>query len=682
MKIKSLLAFCGLMFSLTLCAQDSLNTKPDSIDYYEMSIEQLLYIKAHGVPSELEKLINQIIESASKKPLPTRESPGIVSIITEEEIQNSGARDIMDVLRLVPGIDFGADVEGVVGLSMRGSWAHEGKVLLLVDGQEQNEILFSTVQFGNHFPVDQISKIEIIRGPGSAIYGGFAEYGVINIITKKGDKLNGINASVNYGTAGGTTARNNYYLSGGFKKKNVTYSIAGMYGKGIRSERDYSDYFGNTTSLAVNSALDPVYLNTGLKVRNFEFRAIVDLYSTKVHDGYDVIDSLPYIEKFNSFFAELKYKFSAGNKWAIVPKFNYKLQQPWNTSEDASSGGYNKVVQRITGGIHAQYDYTHKINFSFGAESYLDKATDLLDSSYFSNGKSTVSYLNIASYGQVLIKSYLVNLTAGARYDKHNVYGDAFVPRIGLTKKINRIHFKFLYSNSFRAPSIENINLAPDEGIKPEYTTVLEFESGYQLTRRSLLSFNIFDITTKNPIVYYYDDSLGTDNYINKDRSGTRGAEVEYRFKAGWGNVLLNYSYYTTAGKSQIDDYSVEGNNKLSLGFPAHKANAVLTVKLPASLVFNTSVKYRSKSYAAELYDSTGVLNYNEVAAGVYINTYLYCKHLFVKGLSVGVGVYDILNTGIYYVQPYAGGHAPLPGIGREFYFKVKYSFGIENKDE
>jgi outer membrane cobalamin receptor len=90
----------------------------------------------------------------------------------------------MEVLRNVPGFEFGLDVEGVVGLGIRGNWAHEGKVVLFIDGQEMNESLYSTLQFGNHYPVEHIDRIEIIRGPGSALHGGFAAYAVINIITR------------------------------------------------------------------------------------------------------------------------------------------------------------------------------------------------------------------------------------------------------------------------------------------------------------------------------------------------------------------------------------------------------------------------------------------------------------------------------------------------------------------
>jgi outer membrane receptor for ferrienterochelin and colicin len=283
---------------------DSLRT--DSIDYYELSLEQLLKIKAHGVPSELEKLINSLIAVASKKPLNTRESPSIVSLITEDEIKKSGARDLIDVLRLVPGIDFGLDVEGVVGIGMRGNWAHEGKVLLLLDGQEMNEIMFATTQFGNHFPVDQIKKIEVIRGPGSAIYGGFAEYGVINIVTRQADDIKGINPSFTYGQMQNSFGRRNLNLALGNKKGDLSYSISGLIGQSQRSDQPYTDMNDSVYNMAGNSDLNPRYFNAALGYKGLSVRCIGDFYQTKVGTGYgDVIKDGPAIESYNSVFAEV-----------------------------------------------------------------------------------------------------------------------------------------------------------------------------------------------------------------------------------------------------------------------------------------------------------------------------------------------------------------------------------------
>src|SRR5689334_11805921 len=103
----------------------------------------------------LDDLLKTDFDVASKVPQTYREVPGVITVITREEIMDSGARDLDDVLQLVPGFSLGVDVEAVVGIGVRGNWAHEGKVLLLIDGQQMNETLYSTNQLGNRYPIDQ-----------------------------------------------------------------------------------------------------------------------------------------------------------------------------------------------------------------------------------------------------------------------------------------------------------------------------------------------------------------------------------------------------------------------------------------------------------------------------------------------------------------------------------------------
>ena len=122
--------------------------------------------------------MNLDIHVTSRSTIPMRQAPGIVSLVTADEITNSGARDLIDVLRLVPGFWFGVDVQGVVGLGFRGNWGHEGKIQLIVDGLEINEHHYSSYWFGSHFPVESIKNIEILRGPGSVMYGGYAALAV------------------------------------------------------------------------------------------------------------------------------------------------------------------------------------------------------------------------------------------------------------------------------------------------------------------------------------------------------------------------------------------------------------------------------------------------------------------------------------------------------------------------
>jgi len=691
-KSYKLLLFIFLITGYVSYAQEPANpvavsdsTKKDTLNYYDMTIEQLLSLKAHGVPSELEKLINSLISVASKKPLNVRESPSIVTLVTAEEIKNSGARDLIDVLRLVPGVDFGVDVQGVVGIGMRGNWAHEGKVLILLDGQEMNEILYATTQFGNHFPIDQIKKIEIIRGPGSAIYGGYAEYGVINIITKQGSDINGVAVSGIYGQTEKDYMRRNINLSVGKKVGDFEWSASGMIGQGQRSDQNYTDVHGNSYTMIGNSALNPAYANIGASYKGLSFRAIGDFYKTTTQDGYDAIYPKPYAQNFNSMFFELKYLWKVSNKLTITPKLNYKDQSPWKTPQgDSIDLPYLKTATRSTANITASYNPTRKINVVFGSEFYRDLALDKLAGHTFYNGKQSVSFYNYAFFAQGLIKTRIVNIILGARYDKHNVYGDAFVPRVGLTKKFKRFHFKALYSNSFRAPAIENIDYSGANGIHPERTQVLEGEVGYQITHNSILTVNVFDITTKNPIIYY--TIAGTDAYTNQGRTGTQGLEAEYRIKDKWGYIAVNYSYYTAANKEKSAAYNVPQDNSMLLGFASHKVNLNASINILKNLSINPSGTFYGSRWGYNSLDTGGNAQIHKFAPIVLFNLFLK-YNTPVNGLSIGVGVYDLFNQQFVFIQPYAQPgsltnvpHAPLPGPPREFIFRLSYNLNFKTK--
>lgn len=669
--------FSGLF--LTSKSQADSTKTGDSLSYYDMSIEQLIQIKAHGLPSELEKLINSLISAASKKPLKVRESPNIISLITDEEIKKSGARDLIDVLRLVPGIDFGVDVEGVVGIGIRGNWAHEGKVLLLLDGQEMNEILFATTQFGNHYPIDQIKKIEVIRGPGSAIYGGFAEYGVINIVTKQGEDINGVSASGTYGQMEKDYGRRNINLQIGKKINDFSFSISGLMGQGQRSDQTYTDFNGNSYGMAGNSNLNPRYFNSSMAYKGLSFKCIGDFYQTSIRDGYGNINQSGSVsENFNSLFSELKYVLKINNKLSITPRLNYKRQTPWQSEEYEDKSEYNRTAERMLGNLSASYNLNRYINFVAGAEFYTDKAVDNADSSFFSNNKQTVSYHNYAFFTQGLVKSRFVNFILGARYDKHNAYGSAFVPRVGLTKKYKKFHFKALYSGSFRAPSIENINYADSTGIKPELTQVAEIELGCQITRKSIVTINAYDINTKNPIVYQT-NMYNEDIYVNSGKSGTQGIEAEYRIKDKWGHVALNYAYYTSVNKEKIESYEVSENSSSLLAFANHRLNFNACYNVTRNLSLSSTASLYGKRWAYTSIDDSSNSVLEQLNPVILLNFFV-CYDTPLKGLNIGIGVYDALNQKFNFIQPYDGGHALLPGPSREFIFRLSYNVNFKKK--
>ncbi|MGZ3885385.1 MAG: TonB-dependent receptor plug domain-containing protein, partial [Bacteroidia bacterium] len=529
---------------------------------------------------------------------------------------------------------------------------------------------------GNHFPIEQIKKIEVIRGPGSAIYGGFAEYGVINIITRQAEDINGVTVSGTYGQMEKDYGRRNVNLAIGKKFGDVSFSLSGMLGQGQRSDQTYRDFKDTSYSMAGNSSLDTKYFNAALGYKGLSFRVIGDFYSTRIGDGYgDVIKSGIVAENFNSVYSELKYVIKFNDKFTLTPRLNYKSQTPWQSPEYTGTKAYNRTATRATGNLTASWNVNRHINFVFGAETYQDKATDYVDSSYFSNGTQHVTYYNYSFFAQGLIKTRIVNFIVGARYDRHNVYGHAFVPRVGLTKKYNKFHFKALFSNSFRAPAIENIDGANIYGIKPELTQVMEVELGYQVTRKSILTVNAYDITTRNPIIYYT-DSTNSDYYTNSGHSGTQGVEAEYRIKDKWGYVTLNYAFYSVANKEKVSSYAVSGSSSSLVGFANHRVNFNACFNITKALSFNASGSYYGSRWAYTRVDTLGNPVQEKLSPAFLLNCFVK-YNTPVRGLSIGVGCYDILNQKFLFVQAYNGGHAPLPGPSREIVFRLQYNLNF-----
>lgn len=225
----------------------------------------------------LEELMNIEINVASGKGTTLRESPGIISYIDGEEIKNSGARDIMDVLRLIPGFEFAGDVDQAVGIGVRGNWGIEGKVLFLLDGQQLNETSYGSFSLSQRIPIENIEKIEVIRGPGSAMYGGVAGLAVIKITTKSGSDLNGGLVSARYGISDGKTMRENIMASFGKAiSDDISFSASAYYGKGRQSTGSYEALDGRTINYGDSAMLSSTNINIGAKIKGLNARFIYD----------------------------------------------------------------------------------------------------------------------------------------------------------------------------------------------------------------------------------------------------------------------------------------------------------------------------------------------------------------------------------------------------------------------
>jgi len=228
----------------------------DVKDIFELSLEELMQVE---------------VIVASKVSQKQEEAPSIVSVVTSREIEMYGARDITDVLRMIPGFEFGMDVNSLFGLFFRGAWGFEGKILIMINGLCVNELAYGNYNFFGTIPASMISKVEIIRGPGSSIYGGFAGVTTINIITKSGEELNGgqINSHL-------TTFQKDFGFGGnisyGLKTEKVNISANVGYSQTPLSNRDYVDFAGNSFTMGNESSKRRWWhVITKAKINDFSF---------------------------------------------------------------------------------------------------------------------------------------------------------------------------------------------------------------------------------------------------------------------------------------------------------------------------------------------------------------------------------------------------------------------------
>jgi outer membrane cobalamin receptor len=690
MKKLLLLATCAIIaLQLLLMSGKSFaqTSGKDTSDISNMSLEDLMKYKSRGIPSELETKINTPTEVASITPLVARKSPGIVSVITEEEISKSGARDLIDILKMVPGIDFGVDVVGVVGIAMRGNWAHEAKVLVQINGMSLNETVYGTLQFANRYPIDQIEKIEIIRGPGSAIYGGEAEYAVINIITKNGEDLSGAQVNAYCGTMEHALESNNYTVAIGEKKKDFSWAFSNFFGTGNRSDQSFSDIYGRSYDMSQNSQLKSFNSILALGYKGFSLNAIYDKFLTVSRDGYDAVLSQGYKEYFTTMIVDAKYEWRVSDKFAVTPRLTFKRTNPWEissyTGEDTVEAAvmlYKTVADRYKANITATWNVSKNVSLTFGTEDFYDVGNKFNGDLFTNADKPEVKYFNSAAFAQSIIKNKIANLTVGARYDHNNSFGGAFVPRIGLTKRIDKLNFKLLYSNAFKAPAIENVDGSFNGTIKPEKTRIWEFEPSYQINQDMFLTLNVYDITTHDAIVYFVDTvmSASADGYINRDKSGSQGIEMEYKFIGKWGYMNLGYSFYSTMNKSHVPEYSYPNHTNNVLAFANNKITLNTSINVSKSVFISPSFQFYSKRAGVSGTDSLGEYTYKEYPETFYANLFIGDNNFLMKGLQAGVGIYDIFNQKTIYIQPYSSGHAPLPGASREYVVRLNYHFNFK----
>lgn len=657
--LKTHLLFLCLLIGKFCCSQttDTLNA-----NLLHPSLEDIMALKPETT-SETKVTIANLTETS------VYEAPNTVSIITEEDIKALGFRDLMDVLNTIPGIHIANDVQNGTSIGIRGIWAEEGKVLFMIDGLVMNDMAYGSIILGHRFPLASIKRIEVIRGAGSSIYGGLAALGVINIITKSGQETNGHNLNVAGGLSNKAPSRGILnYNYGGVLLKKVELTVTGLINSGNRSNERYTLPDSTLVNFKDSSAVNNVHILFTLKYNQLIYKQLYEDYNFKA--TYEPITSLCRTS-ISDISNNFKFK-----KITITPFVNYKWQIPWNTQYGLPSvyDYQNLVTKRLAVGFNGGYKPNGWLSFLLGSQFYNDNYRYYRRALKLNNGKSVQSNNGYIVYAEGLISTRFININIGGRFDQYAYFKPNILPRVGLTKGFKNWHYKLLYGESFKIPSLQNINLDITGSLVPEKVVDIQAELGIHM---AFVDFNanLFESTIKKVIVFGYDKNFN-ESYINSGDVTVRGFELEAKARIKKLVIKSNYSFYNlmscTAREILIDTLNP---NKGSLAFPRHKIVVNLMYKFNEKNAMCLSYIYQTVKFGIEkintVSDEYGLIKYPDTHM---VNVTYQRNGLFNKLLDINAGIYNVLNSKTIYSYPFRQGYSPVVGMGRELFVNFKFN--------
>jgi len=526
---------------------------------------------------------------ASGRPVPKKQSPAVTTVMTAQEIDRIGARSITDVLEYMPGVHVSQARSGVNVVSFRGiSSESNSQVLMLVNGIPMRNALFGGKPFGWNMPVKNISHIEVIRGPGSMLYGGDATTGVINIVLKTGSELKGGDA----GTYIGNQNTESGWIEYGDKKKDLEFSgsvqggtTTGFKGLVTQDAQTIVDsQFGTHASQApgyTNYGRDDVDARVDVSYKDWlQFRGGYQRFNN-VQTGIGAYYALDNIGSTNNnvFNADLSLKnqlsTTLDNKSTIYylgqSPTSHLYELPAGTMGGLLPGGVLAVGSGFQGtiGLTTQSSYTgltdHVITGGAGFINYWDSGTNQINAIVSPYYVQQIPLTNVSTFGKdpILASTGRVNtygllqdewnfasnwnLTTGFRYDYYSDVSPGISPRVALiwNPKVD-LTTKLMYSHAFRPPSFLELNqpMTASTLIKPETIDSVEFQVEKRWSRDLTTSGNLYWYKADNLITSLPTTSLVPVGFFNANSIDSVGFETEARYAiTDKLNTSVNYSY-------------------------------------------------------------------------------------------------------------------------------------------
>jgi outer membrane receptor for ferrienterochelin and colicins len=645
----------------------------------ELSIKELMELEVDSV------------YGASRYVQKSAQAPSSISVVTADEIRQYGARTLGEVLNTVRGLyvpnDRNYSYLGIRGFQRPNDY--NTRVLVLVDGHRMNDNVYDLGAVGREgmVDVDLIERVEVIRGPSSSIYGSSAFFGVINVMTKRGELYDGIEASAEAGTLGVLKSR----LSFGTKFDNgVEWLVSGTRYSSDGYDRLYFPEFDQRISSDPRAANDGVAehhdgedATSFFSSARFSDFTVSAFWSDRTKEvptaSYDTVFNDRREETFDTrTYVDARYDHAFNSSlWlqarAFYDEYVYEGNYPYELAEpglpsdiaiskDETIGRWagtelqltSKVGERHTVIVGGEY----RENLRESQIAYYDLDPRI----YWADTNQSNHTLGLFAQSETMLRSNLL-FTFGIRYDRHpDELASTLNPRVALIYNPSASGtLKAMYGEAFRSPNpyeryyySEQANRGP---LDPE--TIDTLELAYEKELRDDLRLTItgyqYDVDNLLSQAATIDDSIYYDNLDGAEATGVE-LEIERTFDSG---ASLRASY---ALQEAVDAQTREALSNS----PRHMAK--LNLRMP---LFGERL---SAGVEMQYVGAATTLRGNRADDFVVTNVTLLRKPM-AKGLEVSGTIYNLFDG--HYAYPGAEDHAQdlIEQDGRMVQGKLTYRF-------
>ncbi len=595
--------------------------------------------------TQRESDLGDVVVTATKNEVSLKETGSSVTVITSDEIENKGKKQVIDLLQEVPGLSVSRTgvMGGPASVFIRGN--NSGNVLVLVDGVRINDPIDGSRGANLAFmTTDNVERIEIVRTPQSALYGSDAQ-AVINIITRKGEGRPVVSVSAEAGSF--KTFRESLSVSGGADGVSYSIGISRQDSEGISGSENKD--LGSASAIKNSDYENDEFENTAITSKfsiDLPFKMNYTLSGYYQSADYDYDDGAE-SDDLNKNGENETVTFNNVLTQEIFTWWNHKLEygrtsttrrdqdnndtlQPVNDNEHSWYKGVSNQaewqhnfmigeIDTITAGYNFYHEQGSSVNYYYDAWVAADYVTS---NSYLENA------VTHSVYAHNHLKLFdMIYHTAGFRYDNHSEFGNQFTwnTTASIIAPAIKTRIKGAYGTSFKAPSLYQLNDATsgNKDLKPEEGSHYEAGIEQPLFGNALVLSGVYFYNKYEDMINWEWTGPGAwdGKFFNTGEVETRGYELYAAVNLPF-NLSISGNYTYTEAENTVTEREMARR-------PKHQGsinlNWIIMKRADLNIVYNYVGKRYDSDWDNEKMDSYSTVDL-KLAYWINSNIQLYAR--------------------------------------------------------